>query len=96
LKILSNENSGYKGTVSITPGERISFLRQDHFTFDDQPVLKTVILGQPQLTKILKEKDELYTKENFTEADGVRAGELEGIFSDLRGKGYAKKVLADR
>src|SRR4051812_35117202 len=68
LKILSGENTSYKGTVSITPGERISFLRQDHFTFDDMPVLKTVILGQPQLNQIMQEKEALYAKTEFTDS----------------------------
>ncbi len=85
LKILSGENSSYQGTVTVTPGERISFLRQDHFTFDDIPVLKTVIQGQPRLNEIIAEKDALYAKANFTDADGVRAGELEGAFAELRG-----------
>src|SRR3954465_5324144 len=62
LRILSGENTSYKGTVTITPAERISFLRQGHFTFDDLPVLKTVILGQPQLSKVLAEKEALYLK----------------------------------
>src|SRR3954468_12807426 len=66
LKILSGENNSYKRTVSITPGERISFLRQDHFTFDDVPVLKTVILGQPRLSEVIAEKDALYAKANFS------------------------------
>ena len=85
LKILSGENQSYKGTVSVTPGERISFLRQDHFSFDDVPVLNTVVLGQPRLSEVMKEKETLYAKENFTDADGVRAGELEGLFAELRG-----------
>ena len=85
LKILSGENTSYTGTVSITPGERLSFLRQDHFTFDEEPVLKTVILGQPRLSEVMAEKEALYAKANFTDADGVRAGELEGIFAELRG-----------
>ncbi len=85
LKILSGENNSYQGVVSITPGQRISFLRQDHFTLDDVPVLKAVILGQPQLSQVLAEKESLYAKENFTDADGVRAGELEGLFAELRG-----------
>ena len=85
LKILSGEVTSYKGTVTITPGERISFLRQDHFTFDDVPVLKTVILGQPRLSEVMAEKEELYAKTNFTDADGIRAGDLEGLFSELRG-----------
>jgi ATPase subunit of ABC transporter with duplicated ATPase domains len=85
LKILSGENTGYKGTVSITPGERISFLRQDHFTFDDLAVLTTVIQGEPRLSQVIAEKDALYAKADFSEADGVRAGELEGLFTELRG-----------
>src|SRR3954451_8137698 len=85
LKILSGENTSYQGVVTATPGERISFLRQDHFTFDDVEVLKTVILGQPRLNKVMAEKEVLYNKTNFTEADGVRAGELEGLFAELRG-----------
>jgi len=85
LKILSGLESSYKGTVTITPGERISFLRQDHFTFDDTEVLKAVILGQPRLSQVMKEKEELYAKENFSEVDGVKAGELEGLFAELRG-----------
>src|SRR5437764_14229919 len=60
LKILSGENTSYKGTVTVTPGERISFLRQDHFKFEDEEVLKTVILGQPQLSQLMTEKDALY------------------------------------
>src|SRR6478609_8950161 len=62
LKILSGENTSYTGTVTITPGERISFLRQDHFTFDDVEVLQTVILGQPKLAEINRAKDALYAK----------------------------------
>src|SRR4051794_177946 len=68
LKILSGENTSYKGTVTVTPHERISFLRQDHFTFDDASVLKTVILGQPRLNEVMSEKETLYAKENFTDA----------------------------
>jgi ATPase subunit of ABC transporter with duplicated ATPase domains len=85
LKILSGENTSYTGTVTVTPGERISFLRQDHFTFDDVEVLQTVILGQPKLTEIIRQKEALYTKQDFSEADGVRAGELEGLFAELGG-----------
>ncbi len=85
LKILSGENSSYKGTVSITPGERISFLRQDHFTFDEVSVLKTVIMGEPRLMAIIEEKDALYAKPDFSEKDGDRAGELESIFAELDG-----------
>ncbi len=85
LKILSGENTSYTGTVSITPGERISFLRQDHFTFDDQPVLQTVIQGQPKLVEVIREKDALYAKPDFSEKDGDRAGELEALFAELNG-----------
>src|ERR1700732_4421872 len=65
LKILSGENTSYKGTVSVTPGERISFLRQDHFTFEEVAVLKTVILGQPLLSQVMEEKEALYLKVDF-------------------------------
>jgi len=85
LKILSGENTQFKGTVTVTTGERISFLRQDHFTFDDVPVLKTVMLGQPLLSKVIEEKDALYAKADFSEADGVRAGELEALFGEMNG-----------
>ena len=85
LKILSGENTSYTGTVTITPGQRISFLRQDHFTFDDVEVLQTVILGQPKLTQIIREKEELYAKPNFSDADGIRAGELEALFAEIGG-----------
>ncbi len=85
LKILSGEITSYKGTVTITPGERISFLRQDHFTFDEVPVLKTVIMGEPRLSQIIAEKDALYAKPDFSAEDGDRAGELEATFADLRG-----------
>lgn len=85
LKILSGENTSYTGTVSITPGQRISFLRQDHFTFNDVEVLQTVILGHPRLTEVMQAKDELYAKDDFSEADGVRAGELEALFAELGG-----------
>src|SRR3954471_20782508 len=69
LKILSGENTSYSGTVSVTPGHRISFLRQDHFSFEDVEVLQTVLLGQPALTAVIREKDELYAKADFSEAD---------------------------
>src|SRR3954467_7503998 len=77
LRILSGENTSYTGTVTVTPGERISFLRQDHFTFDDVEALQTVILGQPALTEVIRQKEALYAKADFSDADGERAGELE-------------------
>ncbi len=85
LKILSGENTSYTGTVTITPGQRISFLRQDHFTFDDVEVLQTVILGQSKLTEVMRAKEELYSKPDFSEEDGIRVGELEGLFAELGG-----------
>jgi ATPase subunit of ABC transporter with duplicated ATPase domains len=85
LKILSGENTSYTGTVTITPGQRLSFLRQDHFTFDDVEVLQTVILGQPKLAEVTREKNALYEKPDFSEADGVRVGELEAMFSEMGG-----------
>jgi ATPase subunit of ABC transporter with duplicated ATPase domains len=85
LKILSGENTAYSGTVTVTQGQRISFLRQDHFSFNDVPVLKTVILGQPELGEVMREREELYAKAELTDADGERAGELEGLFSELNG-----------
>ena len=85
LKMLSGEITSYKGTITVTPGERISFLRQDHFTFDDVEVLKTVILGQPQLSQVIADREALYAKTDLTDADGVRAGELEGLFADMNG-----------
>jgi ATPase subunit of ABC transporter with duplicated ATPase domains len=85
LKILSGENTSYQGTVTVTPGERISFLRQDHFKFEEEQVLKTVIAGQPRLAEVIAEKDALYAKADFSEADGMKAGELESLFATLRG-----------
>jgi ATPase subunit of ABC transporter with duplicated ATPase domains len=85
LKILSGEVNDYKGTVTMTPGERLSYLRQDHFSFDDMQVLKTVVQGNPILSDVIKRREALYAKGDFTEEDGVLAGELEGLFSDLNG-----------
>ncbi len=85
LKILSGENTSFKGTVTVTPGERISFLRQDHFSFEELLVLKTVIMGQPRLSEVSDAKEKLYAKTEFTDADGILAGELESQFAELRG-----------
>ncbi len=85
LKILSGENSSYTGTVTVTPGERISFLRQDHFSFDDIQVLAAVMRGQPKLSQVIAEKEALYAKPNFSEKDGERAGELEAHFAEIGG-----------
>ncbi|ARF70355.1 ABC transporter ATP-binding protein [Paenibacillus larvae subsp. pulvifaciens] len=85
LKILSGEIEPNKGEVSIAPGERLAVLRQNHFEFDECEVLKTVIMGYTRLYEIMVEKDVLYSKPDFSEEDGIRAGELEGEFAELDG-----------
>lgn len=85
LKVLSGELEPTTGEVVITPGERMVVLRQNHFEFDSYEVLQTVIMGHKRLYEIMKEKDELYAKEDFTDADGERASELEGEFAELDG-----------
>lgn len=85
LKILTGEIEPTKGDVVITPGERLSFLKQDHFQYDDFTVLDTVIMGNQRLYDIMKEKDEIYAREDFTEEDGIKASELEGEFATLNG-----------
>lgn len=85
LKILSGQLEPTKGDVIITPGQRLSFLQQDHFKYDQYEVLNTVIMGNQRLYDIMKEKDAIYAKEDFTEEDGIRASELEGEFATLNG-----------
>ncbi len=85
LKILSGKLEPTKGEVIITPGERLSFLQQDHFKYDDYLVLDTVIMGNRRLYEIMKEKEALYMKEDFTEEDGIKASELEGEFATMNG-----------
>ena len=85
LKILSGVIEPSKGDIAITPGQRLSVLEQDHYKYDDYQVLDTVILGNKRLYEIMKEKDAIYVKEDFTDEDGVRASELEGEFADLNG-----------
>ena len=85
LKILSGEIEPNKGEVVVTPGERISILRQDHFAFDDCGVIRTVLLGNPKLCEIMDEKEALYSKEEFTEEDGMRISELEETFAEMDG-----------
>ena len=85
LKILSGVIEPSKGDIAITPGQRLSVLEQDHYKYDDYQVLDTVILGNKRLYEIMKEKDAIYAKEEFTDEDGVRASELEGEFADLNG-----------
>lgn len=85
LKILSGEIEPTKGDVSLSPGERISFLKQDHFQYDEYNVLDTVIMGNARLYQIMKEKEEIYAKENFNEEDGIKASELEDEFAIMNG-----------
>ena len=85
LKILSGVIEPSKGDIAITPGQRLSVLEQDHYKYDDYQVLDTVILGNKRLYEIMKEKDAIYAKEDFTDEDGVRASELEVEFADLNG-----------
>lgn len=85
LKILSGEIEPNKGSVSITPGERMSVLRQDQFQFDEVTALNTVLMGNKKLWDIQQEKDALYMKEDFSEADGIRAGDLEAEFGEMGG-----------
>ena len=85
LKILSGQLEPTKGEVAITPGQRLSFLQQDHFKYDAYPVLDTVIMGNARLYEIMKEKEAIYAKEDFTDEDGIRASELEGEFAEMNG-----------
>lgn len=85
LKILSGEIEPNKGTVEITPGERMAVLKQNHFEFDEVTVLNTVLMGHQRLWKVMHEKDAIYAKEDFTEEDGMKAGELEAEFGEMGG-----------
>ena len=85
LKILNGQLEPTSGDVSITPGQRLSFLQQDHFKYDAYPVLDTVIMGNARLYEIMKEKEAIYMKEDFTDEDGIRASELEAEFADMDG-----------
>jgi ATPase subunit of ABC transporter with duplicated ATPase domains len=85
LKILSGEIEPNKGTVDITPGERMAFLNQNQFAFDEQTVLNTVMMGHSKMWKVMHERDAIYAKEDFTEADGLKAGELEEQFGEMGG-----------
>ena len=85
LKVLSGELDSTTGDVIISKGERMSVLKQDHNAYDEYNVIETVIAGNEKLYQIMKEKDEIYSKEDFSEMDGIRAGELEAEFADLNG-----------
>ena len=73
------------GDIIITPGQRLSVLEQDHFKYDSYPVMDVVIMGNARLYEIMKEKDEIYAKEDFTDEDGIRASELEAEFAEMDG-----------
>lgn len=85
LKILSGEVNQTSGSVAFTPGERMAVLKQNHYEFDEFPVIETVMMGHKELYDIMKEKDAIYLKEDFTDKDGERAGELENLFAEKDG-----------
>src|SRR5688500_17874854 len=85
LKILSGDIEPNKGTVEITPGERMAVLKQNQFEFDEETVLNTVMMGHTKLWTVMKEREAIYALADFTEEDGLRAGELEGEFGEMGG-----------
>jgi len=85
LKILSGEIEPNKGTVEISPGERMAVLKQNQFEFDESTVLNTVLMGHKRLWDVMHERDAIYAKTDFTEEDGMKAGELEGEFGEMGG-----------
>ena len=85
LKILSGQLEPTNGDVVITPGQRLSFLQQDHFKYDEYQVLDTVIMGNKRLYEVMKEKDAIYMKEDFSDEDGIRAADLEAEFAEMNG-----------
>ena len=85
LKILSGEIEPSKGDVTMNDGERLSVLQQDHYKYDEYQVLDTVIMGNKRLYEIMKEKDAIYMKEDFSDEDGVKAAELEAEFAEMNG-----------
>ncbi len=85
LRILSGDLETTRGDIVITPGQRLSVLEQDHFKYDEYPVMDTVIMGNARLYEIMKEKDAIYAKEDFSDEDGIRASELEGEFAEMDG-----------
>ena len=98
LKILSGEIEPTKGAVEITPGERMSFLKQNQFEFDEQTVLNTVLMGHKRMWEVMHAKDALYAKEDFTEEDGLKAGEMEAEFGEMGGyeaESNAASLLSD-
>src|SRR5208282_493598 len=98
LRILSGDLDTTTGTVSVAGGKRISVLKQDQFAYDECTVLMTVIMGHKELYKLMKEKEELYSKPDFSDADGLRASELEAQFAEMNGwdaDAEAAKLISD-
>ena len=98
MKILSGEIDATKGQVDITPGQRMSVLKQNHYEFDEFAVLDTVIMGNKKLHKLIKEKDALYAKPDFSDADGIKASEMEAEFAEMNGwnaDSDAAQILSD-
>src|SRR6202012_1870054 len=85
LKILSGEIEPSKGAIEIAPGQRMAVLNQNHFAFDESTVLHTVLMGHQKMWTIMQERDTIYAKTDFTEEDGIRAGEWEGEFGEMGG-----------
>ena len=85
LKVLSGDLEHDSGTISMTPGERMAVLKQDHFAYDEYSVKDTVMMGYPKLYEVAKAREAIYEKEDFSEEDGIKASELEGEFSELGG-----------
>jgi len=85
LKVLSGEIDSQTGHVSIAKDKRLAVLKQDHFEYEDEIVLQTVLMGHERLFEVMQEKDAIYMKEDFSEEDGMRAAELEGEFAELNG-----------
>ena len=85
LKILSGEIEPQSGSVALGPDERLAILKQNHFEYEDEQVLKVIIMGHSRLYEVMQEKDAIYMKDDFTDEDGMRAAELEGEFAELNG-----------
>ena len=85
IKILSGEIEPQTGNVQLGPGQRLAVLKQDHFAYEDEEVLKVVIMGHERLYQVMQEKDAIYTKADFSDEDGMKAAELEGEFAELNG-----------
>src|SRR5690606_15378967 len=85
LKVLSGEIEPQSGNVSLASGQRLAVLEQNHFAYEEHPVIETVLMGHSKLYEVKQEKDSIYMKEDFSEADGIRAAELEGEFAEMNG-----------